>query len=161
MAAPSFSRVQVANWAVHHTLMSLVNLLNLPLPQGGFFPRRASELTLLDADVARLRMLKQGLGAEGDDVIRGYLLGVQALAFEVGFMLHQDPNLPRNPQFFADFERFSNLASQASTRRDAEEMRNLAYKLSIMLPFFEDEPRMAERNATAERWFREAEAKAR
>lgn len=155
-----WSRAQFANFVAYHTLISLANLLNLPLPKGTFFPRRSFRLTVLDRDVARLRMLKDELDTKEPAAVRGYLLGVKALHFELQFSLHQEPDLSRNAQFFDDFERFSTMVSQAETTRDAEDLRNLAYKLSIMLPFFEDEALMRERNATAEKWWRDVESRA-
>lgn len=152
-----WSRAQFANFVAYHTLLSLANLLNLPLPKGTFFPRRSLRLTVLDRDVARLRMLKDELDATDPAAVKGYLLGVKALHFELQFSLHQEPDLARNAAFFADFERFSTLVSQAESTRDAEDLRNLAYKLSIMLPFYEDEERMRERNAVAEKWWRDVE----
>lgn len=155
------NRTQFANLVAHHSLISVVNLLNLPLPQGSFFPRRADDLTLLQRDVERLRMLKQQLDAKDPAAVRGYLVGVQALLFETEFLLHQERALRPNPAFWADFERLTTLLAQADSLADAAHLRDLAYKLSIMLPFADDEARMAERNATAERWFREREQRAR
>jgi hypothetical protein len=153
VAAPSFSRTQFVNLLAYHTLVSLVNLLNLPLPHGSFFPRRADDLTLLDRDVARLRMLKAELDAGDPAAVRGFLIGAKALLFELEFLLHQERGLQRNEAFFADLERLGNLLAQADTLADAAHLRNLAYKLVIRLPFYDDRARADERNATAERWF--------
>ena len=156
MASPPRS-VQWANVVAYHLLVSLVNLLNLPLPQGTFIPRRSMQLRVLDKDVARLRMLKAELDPASPEEVRGYLLAPKALAFELDVLLHQWPDLPRNEAFFADAERLGTLLSQMRDLGDAEGVRDLAYKLSVMLPFYEDEVAMTERNATAERWFRARE----
>lgn len=158
MAAPP-NRVQFANLVAYHLLISLVNLLNLPLPQGTFIPRRSLQLTVLDRDVARLRMLKRELDQEDPAAVRGYLVAAKALLFELEVALHQWQDLRRNPDFGADLERLSVLLSGARDLDDAEGVRDLAYKLSVMLPFYEYEDAMRERNATAQRWFREREAK--
>ena len=50
VAAPP-GRVPWANVVAYHLLLSLVNLLNVPLPQGTFIPRRSLQLTVLDKDV--------------------------------------------------------------------------------------------------------------
>jgi hypothetical protein len=152
-------RVQFANLVAYHLLLSLVNLLNLPLPQGTFIPRRSFQLTVLDKDVARLRMLKRELDQEDPAAVRGYLVAAKALLFELEVALHQWPGVQRNPAFAADLERLSVLLSGAQDLGDAEGVRDLAYKLSVMLPFYEYEDAMRERNATADRWFREREAK--
>lgn len=159
MATPP-NRVQWANIVAYHLLISLVNLLNLPLPQGTFIPRRSLQLRVLERDVERLRMLKRELDPADDAEVRGYLLGPKALLFEVEVLLHQWPDLQRNPAFFADFDRLNLLVPQMQDLSDAEGVRDLAYKLSVMLPFYEDEDAMAERNATAEKWFRDREARA-
>lgn len=159
--AASFSRAQFANLVAHHSLVSLVNLLNIPLPGGSFFPRRADDVTVLGRDLERLRMLKGELDADDPAAVRGFLLGVKALLFEVEFLLHQERDLRRNEVFFADLERLKTMLAQVTTLDDLGQLRNLAYKLVIMLPFFDDEARLAERNATAARWFAQAEAKAR
>jgi predicted RNase H-like HicB family nuclease len=147
------SRVQFTNLVAYQLLLSLVNLLNLPLPQGTFVPRRSMRLTVLERDVERLRMLKRELDFENPDAVRGFLVGAKALVFELDFLFHQDRDLPRNEAFFADFERLSTLISQGDTLADAEETRDLAYKLSVMLPYYEEEAFMRERNVQAERWF--------
>lgn len=152
------SRVQWANVVAYHLLVSLVNLLNLPLPQGTFIPRRSLRLTVLDRDVERLRMLKRELDADDPSAVRGYLVAAKALLFELEFLLHQWPDLQRNEAFVADMERLSVLLVGAQDLGDAEGVRDLAYKLSVMLPFYEDEEAMRERNATAEKWFRDREA---
>jgi hypothetical protein len=154
-----FTRTQFVNLVIHHSLVSLVNLLNLPLPEGSFFPRRGDDLTLLGRDVRRLAMLKAELDRTDAGAVRGFLLSVRALLFEVEFMLHQERALPRNEAFFADFERLSNLLAQADSLEDVAQVRNLAYKLVIRLPYYDDAARMAERNATAERWFAQVEAR--
>ena len=153
------SRVQFANVVAYHLLLSLVNLLNLPLPQGTFIPRRSAQLTVLDRDVARLRMLKRELDQDDPAAVRGYLVAAKALLFELEVALHQWPDLRRNAPFFEDLERLSTLLSGAQDLGDAEGVRDLAYKLSVMLPFYEYEDAMDERNATALRWFREREAR--
>ena len=158
MAAPP-NRVQFANLVAYHLLISLVNLLNLPLPQGTFIPRRSLRLTVLDKDVERLRMLKRELDHADPSAVRGYLVAAKALLFELEVALHQWPDLARNPAFAADLERLSVLLPGAQDLGDAEGVRDLAYKLSVMLPFYEYEDAMKERNATAERWFREREAR--
>jgi hypothetical protein len=145
---------QFANIVAYHVLISLVNLLNLPLPHGTFIPRRSWQLTVLDKDVERLRMLKRELDVADPAAVAGYLVGAKALLFELEVALHQWPNLPRNEAFFADLERLSLLLAQIRDLDDAEGMRDLAYKLSVMLPFYEMEEGMRERNATAEKWFR-------
>jgi hypothetical protein len=157
------NRTQVANLLAYHSLVTLVNLLNLPLPRGSFFPRRGDDVTVLDGDVARLRMLKAELDASDPAAARGFLVAVRGLLFEVGFLLHQERALRRNPAFWEDFDRFGTLLEQAGNLRDLEELRDLAYKLVIELPFYEDEARLAERNGTAARWYagRDAPAGAR
>ena len=156
MAAPP-RPAQFANLVAYHVLISLVNLLNLPLPHGTFIPRRSWQLTVLDKDVERLRMLKRELDVADPAAVAGYLVGAKALLFELEVALHQWPNLPRNEAFFADLERLSLLLAQIRDLDDAEGMRDLAYKLSVMLPFYEMEDGMRERNATAEKWFRSRE----
>jgi hypothetical protein len=156
VAAP-FNRTQAANFVAYHALVTLVNLLNLPLPESGFFPHRSVDFTVLGADVRRFEMLKRELAAARPDALRGYLMAVKAMAFEVRFLLNQDPGLLRNEAFFADFERLTTLAAQAEGAEDAAQMRNLAYKLVIMLPYYEDPARLTGRNATAEAWFAEHE----
>lgn len=157
MATPPPSNVQWANVIAYHLLLTLVNLLNLPLPQGTFIPRRSIQLTVLDRDVERLRMLKRELDPENADEVRGFLVAPKALLFELQMALHQWRDLKRNGAFFDDFERLATLVSQLQDLSDAEGVRDLAYKLSVMLPFYEDEPAMRERNAVAERWFRKRE----
>lgn len=158
MATPP-SSVQWANVVAYHVLISLVNLLNLPLPQGTFIPRRSMQLTVLDRDVERLRMLKRELDPANADEVRGFLLAPKALFFELEFLLHQWNELPRNDAFFADLERLGTLLSHMQDLGDAEGIRDLAYKLSVMLPYYEDEAAMRGRNTVAERWFREQEAR--
>jgi hypothetical protein len=152
VAAPP-SRVQFANIVAYHLLISMVNLLNLPLPHGTFIPRRSAQLTVLERDVERLRMLKRELDLDNPDAVAGYLVGAKALLFELEFLIHQWPDLPRNAAFFADLERVSTIMSQTRDLADAEGVRDLAYKLSVMLPFYESEDGMRERNATADRWY--------
>lgn len=153
--------MQWANVVAYHLLISLVNLLNLPLPQGTFIPRRSAQLTVLDRDVERLRMLKRELDPTNADEVRGFLLAPKALLFELEFLLHQWRDLPRNDAFFADLERLGTLLSHMRDLDDAEGIRDLAYKLSVMLPFYEYADAKDERNAVAERWFREREARGR
>lgn len=160
MATP-FNRVQFTNIVAYHILLSLVNLLNLPLAKGTFVPRRSMSLTVLERDVERLRMLKKELDLESPEAVRGYLVGAKTLAFELAFLFHQDTSLPRNEAFFEDFERLSTLLSHAETVDDAAHMRELAYKLSVMLPYYEDAERMEARNAQADAWFAGKEAGAR
>ena len=160
MAASPPGAVQWANVVAYHLLISLVNLLNLPLPRGTFIPRRSFQLTVLDKDVERLRMLKRELDPANADEVRGYLVASKAVAFELEMLLHQWPQLRRNPAFFEDVERLGTLVSQLRDLDDAAGVRDLAYKLSVMLPFYEDEDAMRERNGTAERWFREREREA-
>lgn len=150
---PPSSLVQFTNLVAYQLLLTLVNLLNLPLRDGTFVPRRSLTLTVLDRDVERLRMLKRELDPENPDAVRGFLVGAKALVFELEFLFHQDRDLRRNGAFFADFERLANLVGQAETLSDAAETRDLAYKLSVMLPYYEDEARMRERNEQAERWY--------
>ena len=153
MATPP-NRTQFANIVAYHVLLSLVNLLNLPLPHGTFVPRRSMQLTVLDKDVERLRMLKRELDVDDPSAVRGFLVGAKALLFELDVALHQWPDLRRNAQFEADLARLSNLVGQAAALDDAEAARDLAYKLSVMLPFFEDEDAMKERNRVADEWYR-------
>lgn len=153
------SPVQWANVVAYHLLLTLVNLLNLPLPQGTFIPRRSVQLRVLESDVGRLRMLKRELDAEDPAAVRGYLVAPKALLFELEVALHQWPDLPRNEAFFEDLRRLSLLVGQLQDLGDAEGVRDLAYKLSVMLPFYEYEDAMRERNATAERWFEGREPK--
>jgi len=148
---------QFANLVAYHVLISLVNLLNLPLPHGTFIPRRSWQLTVLDKDVERLRMLKRELDVDDPAAVAGYLVGTKALLFELEVALHQWPDLPRNEAFFADLDRLAVLLSGTRDLGDAEGVRDLAYKLSIMLPYYEVEESMRERNATAEKWFRSRE----
>ncbi|MFA5860270.1 MAG: hypothetical protein WDA16_01110 [Candidatus Thermoplasmatota archaeon] len=148
-ASPS----QFANIVAYHLLISLVNLLNLPLPKGTFIPRRGWQLHVMNADVERLRMLKRELDTSDPGAVRGFLVGAKATLFELEVCLHQWPDLQRNPKFEADFARLSNLVAQANALDDAEEARDLAYKLSVMLPFYEDEAAMLARNKTADEWF--------
>jgi hypothetical protein len=157
MASPP-SRVMFANVVAYHLLISLVNLLNLPLPKGTFIPRRSWQLHVMNADVERLRMLKRELDVGDPAEVRGFLVGAKATLFELEVLLHQWPDLRRNPRFDEDLARLSTLVAQASGLDDAEAARDLAYKMSVMLPFFEDEGAMAERNATAEAWFAQREA---
>lgn len=152
------TRVQMANVAAYHLLLSLVNLLNLPLPKGTFIPRRSARLTVLDRDVERLRMLKRELDAGDPAAVRGYLVAAKALLFELEFLLHQWQDLSRNEAFFADLERLCVLLPGARDLGDMEGVRDLAYKLSVMLPFYELEDAMRERNAVAQKWFRERDA---
>ena len=151
------SRAQFANLVAYQLLISLVNLLNLPLPHGTFIPRRAWQLTVLEKDVERLRMLKRELDVTSPDAVAGYLVGAKAVLFELEVALHQWHDLARNEAFFADLERLSLLLAQTRDLHDAEGVRDLAYKLSIMLPFYEVEENMRERNATAQKWFRSRE----
>jgi len=153
------SRVQWANIVAYHLLVSLTNLLNLPLRDGTFIPRRAMQLHVLHNDVERLRMLKGELDAANAHEVRGFLLAPKALLFELEVALHQWPDLPRNAAFFEDFARLSTLVAQMGDLADAAAVRDLAYKLSVMLPFYEYEDAMRERNATAARWFAEREAR--
>lgn len=153
MATPP-SRAQFANVVAYQLLLSLVNLLNLPLPHGTFIPRRGWQLTVLDKDVERLRMLKRELDVASPDAVAGYLVGAKALLFELEVALHQWHDLPRNEPFFADLERLALLLAQTRDLDDAEGVRDLAYKLSVMLPYYEIEANKDERNATAERWYR-------
>lgn len=154
VAAPP-SRVQWANVVAYHLLLSLVNLLNLPLPHGTFVPRRSVQLTVMTRDVERLRMLKRELDAGDPAAVRGYLVAAKALLFELEVALHQWPDLKANPAFGPDLDRLSTLLGQASGLDDAEAARDLAYKLSVMLPYYEDESAMLERNAVAHKWFRD------
>lgn len=155
MAAPGGppSRVQFANMVAYHILVSLVNVLNLPLEKGTFIPRRSAQLTVLDRDVERLRMLKRELDVDDPAAVRGYLVGAKVLLFELEWSLHQWADLRPNPEFGPDLARLSTLVAQASALDDAEGARDLAYKLSVMLPFFEDEDAMRGRNDVARRWF--------
>jgi len=155
MAARPPNRTQFANIVAYHLLISLVNLLNLPLPKGTFIPRRGWQLHVMGADVERLRMLKKELDADDPAAVRGFLVGAKATLFELEVFLHQWPDLQRNPRFDADLARLSTLVAQASALDDAEAARDLAYKLSVMLPFYEDEDAMKERNATADAWYAE------
>ena len=158
MAEPSSrERVQWANITAYHLLVTLVNLLNLPLPKGTFIPRRSMRLRVLDRDVERLRMLKRELDADNPDEVRGYLVAAKALVMEVTWLLHQWPDLPVNPQFTQDMERLSTLTAQMRDLDDAAGVRDLAYKLAVMLPFYENEQWMLERNEVAEKWFRDRE----
>lgn len=145
--------VQWANATAYQLLLTLANLLNLPLPQGTFFPRRSLQLRMLDADVERLRMLKRDLDTTNPDEVRGYLVAARAIVLELTWSIHQWPDLRPNEEFMADMERLTTLTAQMRDIGDAEGARDLAYKLSIMLPFYEDEERMRERNETARRWF--------
>lgn len=149
--------VQWANASAYHLLVSLVNLLNLPLPKGTFIPRRADTLTVLDRDVERLRMLKRELDLDDPAAVRGYLVAAKAVMLELTWALHQWRELKRNPAFDADLERLGTLVAQMRDLGDAEGVRDLAYKLAIMLPFYEDSDRMRERNDVAARWFAERE----
>jgi hypothetical protein len=81
-------------------------------------------------------------------------VGAKVLLFELEVALHQWPELKRNEAFFADLERLTTLLSGTRDLADAEGVRDLAYKLSVMLPFYEYEDGMMERNATAQKWFR-------
>lgn len=152
MATPPTS-VQRANIVAYHLLLSLVNLLNLPLKDGTFIPRPSPQLHVLDKDVTRLRMLKAELDTTNADEVRGFLLASKTLLFELEVAIHQWPDLPRNAAFFGDLERLATLLTQARDLDDAAGVRDLTYKLSIMLPFFELEDAMRERNATAQKWF--------
>ena len=152
MAAPP-SRTQWANIVCYHLLVTLTNLLNLPLRDGTFIPRRAMQLTVLHNDVERLRMLKAELDGANADEVRGFLLAPKALLFELEVALHQWPDLPRNAAFFDDFARLSTLIGQMRDLDDASGVRDLAYKLSVMLPFYEYEDAMRDRNETAEKWY--------
>jgi hypothetical protein len=49
----------------------------------------------------------------------------------------------------ADLERLSLLMAQTRDLHDAEGVRDLAYKLSVMLPYYEVAANMEEGNATA------------
>lgn len=158
MASPP-NRTQWANIVCYHLLVTLVNLLNLPLRDGTFIPRRSMQLTVLANDVERLRMLKDEIDAQNADEVRGFLLAPKALLFELEVALHQWPDLRRNAAFFEDFARLSTLVGQMQDLADAAATRDLAYKLSVMLPYFEVEDAMRERNATAARWFAEREAR--
>jgi hypothetical protein len=145
--------VMFANIVAYHVLISLTNVLNLPLPHGTFIPRRAAQLTVLDRDVERLRMLKRELDINNVDAVTGYLVGAKALLFELEMALHQWPDLARNEPFFADLERLATLMHHTRDVGDLEGVRDLAYKLSVMLPFYEDRSAMEERNVTAQRWY--------
>lgn len=145
--------VQWANIVAYHLLITLVNLLNLPLKDGTFIPRRAMQLRVLDADVERLRMLKAELDATSAEQVSGFLVAPKTLLFELEVALHQWPELPRNEPFFEDLQRLGTLLSSLRDLEDARGVRDLAYKLSVMLPFYEDEAAMRERNETAERWY--------
>jgi hypothetical protein len=152
MAAPP-SRVQFANIVSYHLLITLVNLLNLPLEDGTFIPRRGWQLRVMSADIERLRMLKQEFDVSNEDAVRGYLVAAKATLFELEVALHQWPELQRNAEFAADLARLQNILGPAHDLVAAEGARDLAYKLSVMLPFYEDEDAMRERNATAAAWF--------
>jgi hypothetical protein len=157
MATPP-SRVQFANIVAYHLLITLVNLLNLPLPRGTFIPRRSMQLRVLDKDVERLRMLKRELDVASPDAVRGYLVGAKATLFELEVLLHQWPDLAVNEQFASDLARLQNLLGPAQDLEDAEAARDLAYKLSVMLPFYEDEEAMRERVRSADAWYRARQA---
>lgn len=152
MATPP-NRTQWANIVCYHLLVTLTNMLNLPLRDGTFIPRRAMQLHVLNNDVERLRMLKDELDATNADEVRGFLLAPKALLFELEVALHQWPDLARNPAFFDDFARLGTLIGQMRDLDDAAGVRDLAYKLSVMLPFYEYEEAMRERNGTAEKWY--------
>lgn len=152
MATPP-NRTQWANIVCYHLLVTLTNLLNLPLRDGTFIPRRSMQLHVLDNDVERLRMLKSELDAANADEVRGFLLAPKALLFELEVALHQWPDLRRNAAFFEDFTRLGTLIGQMRDLDDASGVRDLAYKLSVMLPFYEYEEAMRERNETAEKWY--------
>jgi hypothetical protein len=144
---------QWANIVAYHLLLSLVNILNLPLKDGTFIPRRSMQLRVLDRDVERLRMLKRELDPTSPEDVRGFLVAPKAMFFELEVALHQWPDLARNPEFFGDMERLGTLIAQMRDLDDARGVRDLAFKLSVMLPFYEDEGAMGERNLTARRWY--------
>lgn len=151
--ATSPQPTQWANIVSYHLLLSFVNLLNLPLKDGTFIPRRSLQLRVLEKDIERLRMLKRELDPTSPEEVRGFLVAPKALFFELEVALHQWPELTRNAEFFTDFESLGNLVGQMHDLDDARGARDLAYKLSVMLPFFEDADAMAERNATASKWY--------
>ncbi|HEX2022455.1 MAG TPA: hypothetical protein VHH36_07060 [Candidatus Thermoplasmatota archaeon] len=147
------SRVQFANFAAYRTLLSIVNLLNLPLADGTFFPPRGAQLTVMNHDVERLRMLKRELDPDDPAAVRGFLVAPKALLLELQFLLHQFPGLPENRAFFDDLARLHAAMAGVETAADAAEVRDLAYKLSVMLPFYQMEDAMRDRNSLADRWY--------
>jgi len=132
------SRVQMMNFTVYQLLISLVNLLNLPLPDGTYVPRRSARLTVFEKHVRHLRLLKDALATDDPAALRAYLLPIKSLAFEVEFLLEQEPDLARNPDFFDGFRRLQTLLHNAEETADFAECADLAYRLSILLPFYED-----------------------
>lgn len=145
-------RVQMMNFTVYHLLISLANLLNLPLPDGTYVPRRGARLTVYQKDIALLKMLKGSLDADDPVAVRAYLVAVKHLVFEARFLLEQEPTLSKNVEFFEGFERLETLVHAAQDTSDFREVAALAYRLSILLPFYEDEDALADRRRQAEAW---------
>ena len=145
-------RTQWMNVLVYHLLITLVNLLNLPLEKGTYVPRRSNRLTVYSKHLAHLKLLKSELDARDPAAVRAYLIPLKDLAFEVRFLLEQEPNLQPNPDFLPDFERFETLLYNAQGVEDFPELADLAYRLSILLPFYEDPAALEERREQVARW---------
>lgn len=149
------------NFTVYHLLISLVNLLRLPLEKGTYVPRRSQRLTVFTRDLDELKLLKTALDRENPEAIRAYLLAVKGILFEIGFLLEQDPDLQKNPDFFEALPRLETLLHNAGAVEDFGEIADVAYRLSILLPFYVWEETLDERRAQLAEFERQKERRTR
>lgn len=146
---PRGERTRWMNVLVYHLLISIVNVLNLPLEKGTFVPRRAFRLTVMKNQVDHFRLLKRELDPTDPGSVRAFLLPVKALFFEIRFLLEQDPTLRPNPDFLPDLERLETLLYNVQDVSDFGDVADLAYRLSILLPYYEDPSALEMRRAQA------------
>lgn len=137
------------NVLIYHLLISVVNLLNLPREKGTFVPRRSTKLTIYTKHLDHVKVLKSEFKGMGEDALRGYLAAVKEQLFEIGFLCEQEDDLQRNPDFFEDFRRLQNLVHNLGSVEDFGEAADLAYKLSVLLPYYEDPATLEMRRAQA------------
>lgn len=148
------ARTQWMNVLVYHLLITLVNLLNLPLEHGTYVPRRSTRLTLLTKRIDHLKLLKSGLDPDDPAAVRAYLVPLKHLLFEIRFLLEQEPDLRPNPDFAPELERVETLLYNAEGIDDFPEVARLSYRLSILLPYYEDPDALAARRAQADEYER-------
>ncbi|HWG91736.1 MAG TPA: hypothetical protein VNZ52_12880 [Candidatus Thermoplasmatota archaeon] len=148
MAAP-FSRTSWMNVLIYHLLISVVNLLHLPREKGTFVPRRSARLTVYTKHLDHLRLLKSKFEGATEAELQAYLIAVKEMLFEIQFLLEQEDGLKRNPDFAEDFRRLMNLVHNLGSVEDFKEAADLAYKLSVLLPFYEDDATLEMRRAQA------------
>ena len=142
------------NVLIYHHLITVVNLLNLPREQGTFVPRRSTRLTVYTRHLDHLKLMKNEFRDLPETGFRGYLMAVKEVVFEIGFLLEQDQDLQRNPDFFRDFTRLETLVHNLGGVEDLGEAADLAYKLSVLLPFYEDPATLEMRRAQAAEFLR-------